>query len=74
MVPTSKHVDPELIPYFQQQLEGHYRADMLLGPRALISTVTAQCNLIGQLIDSADEPTRQRMAVVGTSLGAALLR
>jgi dienelactone hydrolase len=67
MVPTFKHVDPELIPYFQQQLEGHYRADMLLGPRALISTVAAQCNLIGQLIDSADEPTRQRMAVVGMS-------
>jgi hypothetical protein len=67
MIPTFKHVDPELIPYFRQQLEGHYRADMLLGPRALISTVTAQCNLIGQLIDSADEPTRQRMAVVGTS-------
>ncbi len=67
MVPTFKHVDPELIPYFQQQLEGHYRADMLLGPRALISTVAAQCNLIGHLIDSADEPTRQRMAVVGMS-------
>jgi hypothetical protein len=67
MAPSFKHVDPELIPYFQQQLEGHYRADMLLGPRALISTVTAQCKLIGQLIDSADEPTRQRMAAVGTS-------
>jgi transcriptional regulator with XRE-family HTH domain len=67
MTPTFKHVDPELIPYFQQQLEGHYRADMLLGPRALINTVTAQCNLIGQLIDDADEPTRQSMAVVGTS-------
>jgi len=65
--PASRRVDPELIPYFQQQLTGHYRADMLLGPSALISTVTAQCNLIVQLIDSADEPTRQRMAVVGTS-------
>jgi dienelactone hydrolase len=67
MAPTFRHVDPELISYFQQQLEGHYRADMLLGPRALINTVTAQCNLIGQLMDNADEPTRQRMAVVGTS-------
>jgi transcriptional regulator with XRE-family HTH domain len=70
VVPTFKHVDPELIPYFQRQLEGHYRADMLLGPRALISTVTAQCKLIGQLIDSADKSTRQRMAVVGTSFAA----
>jgi transcriptional regulator with XRE-family HTH domain len=67
MTPTFKHVDPELIPYFQQQLEGHYRADMLLGSRALINTVTAQCGLIGQLTDDADEPTRQRMAMVGTS-------
>lgn len=70
MVPNFQHVDPELIPYFKQQLEGHYRADMLLGPRALISTVTAQCKLISQLIDSADEPTRQRMAVVGTSFAS----
>lgn len=67
VTPPFKHVDPDLIPYFQQQLEGHYRADMLLGPRALISTVTAQCSLIGQLVDSADEPTRQQMALVGTS-------
>lgn len=67
MIPAMRHVDPQLIPYFQQQLEGHYRADMLLGACALISTVTAQCNLISQLVDSADEPTRQRMAVVGTS-------
>jgi hypothetical protein len=70
LVPTFKHVDPALIPYFQQQLEAHYRADMLLGPRALIGTVTAQCKLIGQLVDSADEPTRQCMAVVGTSFAS----
>ncbi|WP_237528914.1 MULTISPECIES: hypothetical protein [Streptomyces] len=30
------HVDPALITYFQQQLKGHYRADMLLGPHDLI--------------------------------------
>ncbi|MER7831595.1 hypothetical protein [Streptomyces sp. NPDC095602] len=30
--PTPRqHVDPALIGYFQQQLEGHYRADMFLG-------------------------------------------
>jgi hypothetical protein len=49
-IPNSKHVDPALIPYFEQQLEGHYRADMLLGPRALIATVTAQCDLIRHLV------------------------
>jgi hypothetical protein len=26
-----QHVDPALIDYFQNQLEGHYRADMFLG-------------------------------------------
>ena len=66
-IPDIRRVDPALIPYFQQQLEGHYHADMLLGSRALIGTVTAQCDLIGQLVDSADGPTRQRMAKVGTS-------
>lgn len=65
-----RHVDPALVPYFQQQLEGHYRADMMLGPRALIGTVIAQCELIGQLVDNADGPTRQRMAQVGTSYAA----
>ncbi|MEV0739788.1 hypothetical protein AB0I51_28515 [Streptomyces sp. NPDC050549] len=65
-----RHVDSALIPYFQQQLEGHYRADMLLGPRALLGMVTAQCDLIGQLVDAADGPTRQRMAQVGVSYAA----
>ncbi|XUL90410.1 helix-turn-helix domain-containing protein [Streptomyces galilaeus] len=65
-----RHVDPALVPYFEQQLEGHYRADMLLGPRALIGTVTAQCDLIGQLMDTADGPVRQRMAQVGVAYAA----
>jgi len=69
-IPDAKHVDPALIPYFEQQLAGHYRADMLLGPRALIATVTAQCDLIGQLVDSADRPTRQRMAKIAASFAA----
>lgn len=41
-----RHVDPALIDYFEQQLEGHYRADMLLGPHDLIGTVSAQYELI----------------------------
>jgi transcriptional regulator with XRE-family HTH domain len=69
-VPEAKHVDPALIPYFKQQLEGHYRADMLLGPRALIPTVTTQCDLTGQLVDRADRPTRQQMAKVAASFAA----
>ncbi|WP_327416137.1 helix-turn-helix transcriptional regulator [Streptomyces sp. NBC_01233] len=67
---TPRYVDPALIPYFQQQLEGHYRADMMLGSRALTGTVTAQCDLIGQLVDTADGPTRQQMAHVGVSYAA----
>jgi transcriptional regulator with XRE-family HTH domain len=66
-IPDTRHVDPALVPYFQQQLEGHYRADMMLGPHALTPTVTAQCDLIGQLVDNADRPIRHRMAKVGTS-------
>ncbi|MEW5536293.1 hypothetical protein [Streptomyces cyaneofuscatus] len=40
-----QHVDPALVGYFQQQLEGHYRADMFLGPHDLIGTVSAQYQL-----------------------------
>ncbi|MFE7804297.1 hypothetical protein ACFU51_06480 [Streptomyces sp. NPDC057430] len=28
---ATQHVDPALIDYFEQQLEGHYRADMFSG-------------------------------------------
>jgi hypothetical protein len=62
-----RHVDPALIPYFRQQLEGHYSADMLLGPLDLVAAVEAQCRRIGQLVDSADGPTRRSMAQVGVS-------
>ncbi|WP_461013692.1 Twin-arginine translocation pathway signal [Streptomyces daliensis] len=67
---VSRPVDPALVLYFEQQLAGHYQADMLLGPRALIGTVTAQCELLGQLVDGADRDTRQRMAQVATAFAA----
>ncbi|MGW2292294.1 helix-turn-helix domain-containing protein [Streptomyces phaeochromogenes] len=66
-IASPRHVDPALIPYFRQQLEGHYSADMMLGPLALVATVEEQCRLIGQLVDSADGPTRRSMAQVGVS-------
>ncbi|GLX22973.1 helix-turn-helix transcriptional regulator [Streptomyces lavendulae] len=69
-VPVPRHVDPALIPYFEQQLDGHYRADMLLGPRALIGTISAQCDLINQLVNAAEGPTRQQMARVGVHYAA----
>jgi hypothetical protein len=53
-----RHVDPALVDYFGQQLEGHYRADMMLGPRELISTVTAQHVLISNLGATARGETR----------------
>jgi len=55
---TSRHVDPALVGYFSEQLEGHYRADMMLGPRELISTVTAQHTLISNLVATARGETR----------------
>ncbi|MFI2209603.1 multiprotein-bridging factor 1 family protein [Streptomyces sp. NPDC020141] len=65
--PATRHVDPALVPYFQTQLEGHYAADMMLGPRALLGTVEAQCRLIGELVDQADAPIRRSMAEVGVA-------
>lgn len=55
---TPRHLDPALIDYFDQQLEGHYRADMMLGPHELIGTVTAQHTLISNLMTTARGETR----------------
>ncbi|WP_460302815.1 helix-turn-helix domain-containing protein [Actinocorallia aurea] len=63
-------VAPELVDYFAGQLGGHYQADMMLGPRALIGTVTAQSDLLTELLDAADGPVRQRLTEVGTAYRA----
>jgi hypothetical protein len=66
------HVAPELVGYFRSQLEGHYTADMYLGPRHLIPTVQAQAELITQLAGTADPPVRQGLLDTGTAYGALL--
>ncbi|MFF4407175.1 Twin-arginine translocation pathway signal [Streptomyces sp. NPDC001262] len=65
-----RHVDPALIDYFQEQLEGHYRADMLLGPHDLIGTVSAQYELIDRLVRAADGETRRGLLRVGAAYAA----
>lgn len=67
---ASQHVDPALIDYFQSQLEGHYRADMLLGPHDLIGTVSAQYQLIDKLVRSAVGETRRGLLRVGAAYAA----
>ncbi|MGW1098412.1 Twin-arginine translocation pathway signal [Streptomyces sp. NPDC002455] len=67
---TPQHVDPALIGYFQQQLEGHYRADMFLGPHDLIGTVAAQYQLIDKLVRSAKGKTRRGLLRVGAAYAA----
>ncbi|WP_461015455.1 Twin-arginine translocation pathway signal [Streptomyces daliensis] len=66
----SRHVDPALIAYFQEQLEGHYRADMLLGPHDLIGTVSEQYALIDRLIRVAGGETRRGLLRVGAAYAA----
>lgn len=65
-----RQVDPALIPYFQQQLEGHYRADMMLGPLDLIGTVSEQYNLIDRLARHAAGDTRKGLLRVGAAYAA----
>ncbi|MEV0126636.1 Twin-arginine translocation pathway signal [Streptomyces sp. NPDC050703] len=65
-----QHVDPALIGYFQEQLEGHYRADMLLGPHDLIGTVSAQYQLIDKLVRSATGETRRGLLRIGAAYSA----
>ncbi|MCY0956215.1 Twin-arginine translocation pathway signal [Streptomyces sp. H27-H5] len=67
---AKQHVDPALIDYFQQQLEGHYVADMFLGPHDLIGTVSAQYQLIDKLIRSAAGETRRGLLRVGAAYAA----
>ncbi|ABW12263.1 hypothetical protein Franean1_2840 [Parafrankia sp. EAN1pec] len=69
--PALRNVDPALIDYFNQQLEGHYQADMMLGPRELISTVTAQHTLISNLVATGHGGTRR--ALLGASAAYASL-
>jgi transcriptional regulator with XRE-family HTH domain len=63
-------VDPQLIPYFQQQLEGHYRADMMLGPLDLIGTVSEQYALIDRLSRNATGETRRGLLRAGAAYAA----
>ncbi|WP_223282091.1 hypothetical protein [Streptomyces sp. EAG2] len=65
-----RYVDPALIGYFQEQLEGHYRADMLLGPHDLIGTVSAQYELIDRLVRAAKGETRSGLLKVGAAYAA----
>lgn len=67
---AARHVDPSLIDYFQQQLEGHYRADMLLGPHDLIGTVSEQYKLIDNLVRTAAGETRRGLLRVGAAYAA----
>nr|WP_221463204.1 Twin-arginine translocation pathway signal [Streptomyces olivoverticillatus] len=66
----SRHVDPALVDYFQSQLEGHYRADMLLGPHDLIGVVSAQYELIDRLARAAHGETRSALLRVGAAYAA----
>lgn len=65
-----RQVDPGLIPYFQQQLEGHYRADMMLGPLDLIGTVSEQYSLIDRLSRNATGETRRALLRSGAAYAA----
>ncbi|MFD6890162.1 Twin-arginine translocation pathway signal [Streptomyces sp. NPDC059957] len=67
---ATQYVDPALIDYFQQQLEGHYRADMFLGPHDLVGTVSAQFQLIDKLVRSAKGETRRGLLRVGAAYAA----
>lgn len=65
-------VAPELVMYFLEQLPGHYKADMWLGPRHLIPTVATQAQLIRKLVQAADAPVRRGLLGAGVAYGALL--
>ncbi|MET9880990.1 Twin-arginine translocation pathway signal [Actinacidiphila glaucinigra] len=65
-----RHVDPALIGYFEQQLEGHYRADMLMGPHDLIGIVAEQYAVIDRHVRVARGETRRGLLRVGAAYAA----
>lgn len=66
------HVDPQLVDYFRAQLQGHYVADMLLGPHHLIASVAAQHQLICELAAAARDGLRRDLLRVGAAYAAML--
>jgi len=66
------HVDPQLVDYFHAQLQGHYVADMLLGPHHLIASVTAQHQLICELAAASQDTLRRDLLRVGAAYAAML--
>ena len=65
-------VAPELVDYFRDQLAGHYKADMFLGPRNLIPTVQTQTELIVSLLKNAGTAVRRDLLGVGAAYTALL--
>uniref|UniRef100_UPI0037C80C85 hypothetical protein n=1 Tax=Lysinibacillus fusiformis TaxID=28031 RepID=UPI0037C80C85 len=70
--PHQGPVAPELVMYFLEQLPGHYKADIWLGPRHLIPTVTTQAQLIKELAHAADAPVRRGLLGAGVAYAALL--
>lgn len=70
--PTNGLVAPELVDYFRDQLAGHYKADMFLGPRNLIPTVQTQTELIVSLLKDAETAVRRDLLSVGAAYTALL--
>ncbi|TQS26105.1 helix-turn-helix transcriptional regulator [Microbispora sp. KK1-11] len=71
-LPYNAPVAPELVMYFLEQLPGHYKADMWLGPRHLIPTVATQAELIKELAQAADAPVRRGLLGAGVAYAALL--
>lgn len=65
-------VAPELVDYFRQQLPGHYRADMWLGPHMLIPTVEAQTCLLQRLTSAAEPSVRRGLLELGVAYASLL--
>ncbi|XVQ87587.1 helix-turn-helix domain-containing protein [Microbispora siamensis] len=71
-LPHHGPVAPEVVMYFLEQLPGHYKADMWLGPRHLIPTVATQAELIKELAQAADAPVRRGLLGAGVAYAALL--
>lgn len=60
-------VPPEILDYFRAQLDGHYQADLLLGPHQLIGPVISQFQLLSHCAEIAVDGLRADLLRMGAA-------
>lgn len=61
------NVPPEVLAYFRAQLDGHYQADLMLGPHQLTDPVISQYQLLSHCVEAAADGLRSDLLRIGAA-------